>query len=222
MKRLSRLWLISIIQYFMSDYNGTVVLKGLTSATCIFLLDGTDWPHPQARTLADRQHVHCASAAVNEGDVVVGHPYSILAWMAEPGTSWALPVSVQRVLSLLSAAACHERFQLSSSAARQSPAVTRLPQPSAVKRVRYWLTHRGRFTPSGHVDTEKTSFLAYIALPSWTSTHSHPVLNPMNRTKGSLSGMPACPTISSEAKPRSQDVKASGEIVQVLMSFSIC
>jgi hypothetical protein len=66
---------------------------------CIFVLDVTDWPHPQARTLADRQHVHCASAAVNGGDVVVGHPYSILAWMADLGTSWALAVSVQRVPS---------------------------------------------------------------------------------------------------------------------------
>jgi hypothetical protein len=66
---------------------------------CIFALDGTDWPHPQARTLADRQHVHCASAAVNGGDVVVGHPYSLLVWVTESGTSWAPPVSVRRVSS---------------------------------------------------------------------------------------------------------------------------
>ena len=27
----------------------------------IFSLDGTDWPHPQAKVLADRQYVHAAS-----------------------------------------------------------------------------------------------------------------------------------------------------------------
>jgi hypothetical protein len=66
---------------------------------CILALDGTDWPHPQARTLADCQYVHCATAAVNGGDVIVGHPYSLLTWIAEPGTSWAPPVSVRRVPS---------------------------------------------------------------------------------------------------------------------------
>jgi hypothetical protein len=66
---------------------------------CIFALDCSDWPHPQAVTLEDRQYVHSATSAVNGGDIVVGHPYSILAWIVEGGTSWALPVSVRRIPS---------------------------------------------------------------------------------------------------------------------------
>jgi len=65
----------------------------------VFSLDGTDWPHPQARVLADRQYVHAASAAVNGGTVVVGHPHSVLAWAPERHSSWAPVVSVRRVVS---------------------------------------------------------------------------------------------------------------------------
>ena len=59
----------------------------------VFSLDGTAWPHPEARTLADRQYVYSG------GEIVVGHPYSVLAWVPEPDTSWAPPVSVSRVSS---------------------------------------------------------------------------------------------------------------------------
>jgi hypothetical protein len=58
-----------------------------------FSLDGTVWPHPEARVLADRQCVYSG------GEIMIGHPYSILAWVPEPGTSWALPVSARRVNS---------------------------------------------------------------------------------------------------------------------------
>lgn len=61
--------------------------------TQVFSLDGTAWPHPEARVLADRQYVYSG------GEIVVGHPYSILAWVPEPGKSWAPPVSVRRVSS---------------------------------------------------------------------------------------------------------------------------
>jgi len=64
----------------------------------VFSLDGTDWPHPAARTLADRQYIHGCTRAVN-GSIVVGHPYSVLAWVPECGRSWAPPVSVRRVPS---------------------------------------------------------------------------------------------------------------------------
>lgn len=63
----------------------------------IFSLDGTDWPHPQAKVLADRQYVHAASAAVNGGTIVSGHPYSVLAWAPEAHSSWAPGVSVRRI-----------------------------------------------------------------------------------------------------------------------------
>jgi hypothetical protein len=65
----------------------------------VFPLDGTDWPHPQARVLADRQYVHAASSAVNGGTIVAGHPYSVLAWAPERHSSWAPVVSVRRVVS---------------------------------------------------------------------------------------------------------------------------
>jgi hypothetical protein len=58
-----------------------------------FSLDGTVWPHPEAKVLADRQCVYSG------GEIMIGHPYSILAWVPEPGTSWALPVSARRVSS---------------------------------------------------------------------------------------------------------------------------
>jgi hypothetical protein len=65
----------------------------------VFSLDGTDWPHPKAKAMPDRQYVHAASSAVNGGTIVVGHPYSVLAWAPERHSSWAPPVSVRRVPS---------------------------------------------------------------------------------------------------------------------------
>ena len=64
----------------------------------VFALDGTDWPHPAARSLADRQYLHASTRAVN-GSIVIGHPYSVLAWVPECGRSWAPPISVRRVSS---------------------------------------------------------------------------------------------------------------------------
>ena len=65
----------------------------------IFALDGTAWPHPAAKTLADRQYVYSPTAAINGGSIVVGHPYSVLAWVLDRGSSWAPPLSVRRVTS---------------------------------------------------------------------------------------------------------------------------
>ena len=65
----------------------------------LFSLDGTAWPHPAARSLADRQYVFSPTSAVNGGSIVVGHPYSVLAWVPKPGSSWGLPVSVRRAHS---------------------------------------------------------------------------------------------------------------------------
>ena len=64
-----------------------------------FSLDGTAWPHPAAKTLADRQYVFSPTRAVDGGSIVVGHPYSVLAWVPEAGSSWAPPVSIRRVPS---------------------------------------------------------------------------------------------------------------------------
>jgi hypothetical protein len=70
-----------------------------TSGPQVFALDGTAWPHPAARTLSDRQYVRSPTAAVDGKSIVVGHPYSVLAWVPERGRSWAPPVSVRRVNS---------------------------------------------------------------------------------------------------------------------------
>ena len=47
----------------------------------LFSLDGTAWPHPAAKTLDDLQYVYSPTPAVDGGSIVVGHPYSVLAWV---------------------------------------------------------------------------------------------------------------------------------------------
>jgi hypothetical protein len=66
-------------------------------------LDDTSWLHPAARTLADRQYI-CGSTQAVHRSILVGHPYSILAWVPEPTQSWAPPVSVRRITSQQTAA----------------------------------------------------------------------------------------------------------------------
>ena len=64
-----------------------------------YSLDGTAWPHPKAKVMADRQYVYSPTPAIDGGKIVVGHPYSVLAWVPEVGRSWAPPVSVRRMPS---------------------------------------------------------------------------------------------------------------------------
>jgi hypothetical protein len=61
----------------------------------IFALDTTLWPHRQAKTLADRQRYPLHGSGP---EIVPGHAYSLLSWVVEPTTSWALPVSTRRLL----------------------------------------------------------------------------------------------------------------------------
>ena len=65
----------------------------------VFSLDGTAWPHPQAKIMEDLQYVHSPTPAIDGGNIVIGHPYSVLAWVPEAGRSWAPPMSVRRILS---------------------------------------------------------------------------------------------------------------------------
>jgi hypothetical protein len=65
----------------------------------LLALDLSAWARPDAPTLPDRQYVHSSTQDVTGQDVVVGQPYSLLAWVAEPGQSWTLPVREQRVSS---------------------------------------------------------------------------------------------------------------------------
>jgi hypothetical protein len=65
----------------------------------VFALDGSAWPHPAAKTLADRQYVYSPTPAVDGGSIVVGYPYSLLAWVPERNRSWAPPLSSRRITS---------------------------------------------------------------------------------------------------------------------------
>jgi hypothetical protein len=72
----------------------------------VLALDATTWPRPDAPTLPDRQYVYHPSAAVEGGAVVAGHAYSILAWVAQPCSAWALPLDVERISSSETAITC--------------------------------------------------------------------------------------------------------------------
>jgi hypothetical protein len=65
----------------------------------VFSLDGTAWPHPQAKVTEDLQYVHSPTSAIDGGNIVIGHPHSVLAWVPEIGRSWAPPMSVRRIPS---------------------------------------------------------------------------------------------------------------------------
>lgn len=67
-----------------------------------YALDSTVWPHPQARTLPERKYYPRAGAGAA---IVPGHGYSLLAWVAAPHCSWALPVSSERIAVTTTAAA---------------------------------------------------------------------------------------------------------------------
>ena len=67
--------------------------------------DATAWPRRRARTLPDQQYVHSPTPAVLAESVVVGQPYALLAWLAEPGTAWALPLDLTRIPSSSTASA---------------------------------------------------------------------------------------------------------------------
>jgi len=70
-----------------------------TTGVHIYPLDGTAWAHPEARAMSDREYVFSPTIPVDGGSIVVGHPYSVLAWAPEQNSSWAPPVSVQRIES---------------------------------------------------------------------------------------------------------------------------
>ena len=83
-------------QEWLEDY---LVQLLPTKDWLVFPLDTTAWAHAAARTMADRQYVHSGSDTGLGSPVVVGHPYSILAWAPERNTSWAPPLSIHRVPS---------------------------------------------------------------------------------------------------------------------------
>lgn len=67
-------------------------------ATHVLAVDTTVWPHPQAQTLCDLFLEHSPTKGVRRA-AVRGHIYSTLSWVPETGSSWALPLSNQRMQS---------------------------------------------------------------------------------------------------------------------------
>jgi hypothetical protein len=67
------------------------------TGTLVLPLDGSAWPRPQSPTLPDRQYVYSPTAAGSRP--VVGQAYSLLTWVAEPHSSWVLPLTVERIAS---------------------------------------------------------------------------------------------------------------------------
>ncbi len=76
-----------------------LALQVPSQGMCVFPLDGSPWPRPRSRVLADLQFVYQANSAVKGGTVTIGYPYSLLEWCVEPHSSWSLPVDVRRVPS---------------------------------------------------------------------------------------------------------------------------
>jgi hypothetical protein len=57
----------------------------------VLSLDASRWPHPQARTLSG------LVLEPNQNHITAVHLYSTLAWVPEAHSSWALPLSTERV-----------------------------------------------------------------------------------------------------------------------------
>ncbi len=62
----------------------------------VWAIDKTVWCHPNARTLQELMYEYSPTRSIKTS-VVQGHPYSLLTWIPESGSSWALPISTQRV-----------------------------------------------------------------------------------------------------------------------------
>lgn len=82
-----------------SDWLLRRLVQQLPATGLVLALDGSAWPRPQAPTLPDRQYVYSPTPAVDGGSIVVGLPYSLLSWVPELATSWALPLEVTRITS---------------------------------------------------------------------------------------------------------------------------
>lgn len=64
--------------------------------THVLAIDTTVWPHPQAHTLCDLFLEHSPTKGARRA-AVRGHIYSAMSWVPEVGSSWALPLSNQRM-----------------------------------------------------------------------------------------------------------------------------
>jgi len=80
------------------DWLSSRLTKHLPSSGVVVLpIDTTVWPHPSARTLAGLVYEHSPTAAKGKHTAVKGHVYSLLSWIPERGSSWALPLASTRL-----------------------------------------------------------------------------------------------------------------------------
>jgi len=80
------------------DWLSSRLTKQLPSSGVVVLpIDTTVWPHPSARTLAGLVYEHSPTAAKGKHTAVKGHVYSLLSWIPERGSSWALPLASTRL-----------------------------------------------------------------------------------------------------------------------------
>jgi hypothetical protein len=63
----------------------------------VFALDTTMWAHSKARTLSGLVYGRSPTKALKKHSIVQGHPYSLLAWTPDPGQSWSLTLSNERL-----------------------------------------------------------------------------------------------------------------------------
>ena len=66
---------------------------------CLLVVDHTDYPHPEAKTLKDRMVVHQAEIIASKAPITIGHDYSTISWIPPGGGSWALPLLHERISS---------------------------------------------------------------------------------------------------------------------------
>ena len=69
-----------------------------TDQVCVFALDPTVWPRPASPTLDGRRYEQSPTQAIQKRSTVKGLAYSLLAWMPERNSSWALPVDTRRMV----------------------------------------------------------------------------------------------------------------------------
>jgi hypothetical protein len=102
--------------------------------------DATVWPRPRSPTLPDRQYCHSPTPAVGRESVVVGQPYAVVSWVAEPGSSWALPLDLERIASDQTAShlAAVQMVRLNAARAPDDAALWIYAFDGAYGNVKFW------------------------------------------------------------------------------------
>jgi len=97
-----------------------------TAPPVVCPLDTTVWPHPKARTLEGLVYEISPTRAARRHTAVVGHVYSLLAWVPERGRSWGLGLSNERLTLDTNALALGVKQVKELTALRQKEGVTGL------------------------------------------------------------------------------------------------